>query len=1225
KYFGVASATLLAATPAVTPALMTAANLQVVKADTIQDNITAAFKADNSIVPVSAEDWNQLTSINVSDTPDEFGNDQLNVAYLTVLYNKALEAKSKYITNAVKEVTNANNTDNIGVLRSKIYSLDLNVVTVGTMVNSETSSIKVKQINSDNGGSAGAARWREFVGNAANLDAGEKPFVSESIWSDYDINKEVSDFGKDKLISDLRSVYDKLPVWWFVDTNTAVNDSDPKQNTFVGNKDGVPLKLNAKSKTFTPIPNPNAAKNGYVTVVPNGGVDNITDPENASLSFVGDNLVNLQKYTDTELLNLVPSKNRGANKAGVKFNPIAGQFDVSGGKVTAGPADKGSKVWSVILNSVLNPKDAIYPLKDLTTNGITQSRMIVNGKDPLKNEYITKDEIKNADRISIQFILKDNGQNEYKTPTIWLSRNAKYTVNTAGLANITRLPGDFYSPSFGITGTVNSTGKPMDPSKFFVVPAGTDLAQYTDKDNNVDLNALSLLSKKALGSGALDSDVLDRTALVKPGYSDSNYFYSKFGNYTDAIDVYYIEGDVTSTPTNLRSSQSDAVIAAVNAAKRMLSGAPDNSKLDENGIDELCGEIYNAIKPHLNNEGKAKIPSGTGVPSIATQQIKFGATLGSIELPTIFTFNSGYTVKEYNNKATQWQISVNSNDPRYTGDLYSIVDKLVSGLPSDYFKEVPGNNTVNSNIVSASGLNKVVSNAARTTKVDVPNKYLPQISFEGYENAKFYGNGATINNWFNYDMTASASASNKNPYYPNGGVITTPDSAADSSDKKKEPSSYLAPAAFAANELTADQFKARVNENIQKFMGAKLSNPNTETDSKENGYFKSYVNGANKGDASYAYIKNGAVSAEDVTIDTSKVDVTKPGTYYVTVTYAPLATIKNNVKGGNTNGNVSITDANNKLFLGGKLTDKEFGKNASDSAAATGVEDSSKNTSTDSNLSLFDADQIFANGAPATFKLPVQITDGSSSAAGAPVIAFTNGGENTTIAKGAQFDPYKGIKFFAYPGAPVWDGKDSSLQVKVSGQINTNVEGKYTLTYTVTNKAGKVSKLTRVVTVGSGVEKPTETAFNMSPAYIDYVPGYNVREYANPNDSDWGGKQIKHGTSVSVTAKAVYGDGTTWYKLGDGNWVKAEYVKPGNAAGEAVDAKGVVDVSYVPGYGIAVYKEPGSGEVVYENGNAKRLPHGTSWKSFKKQTVNGITYYNVGGNQWVDGRYVNFH
>ena len=147
-----------------------------------------------------------------------------------------------------------------------------------------------------------------------------------------------------------------------------------------------------------------------------------------------------------------------------------------------------------------------------------------------------------------------------------------------------------------------------------------------------------------------------------------------------------------------------------------------------------------------------------------------------------------------------------------------------------------------------------------------------------------------------------------------------------------------------------------------------------------------------------------------------------------------------------------------------------------------------------------------------------------------------------------------------------------------------------------------------------------EEPFTLNAAKINYVHGYNVKEYNSP-DSLWSYQYIHDDTSVSVTKQAFY-NGEKWYKLNNGYWVKAQYVRPADQDGSE-KIQGIATINYVPGYGIAVYRFPGYGELVMDKKtmNFKRLPHGTSWKVFKRITVNGIVYYNLGGEQWIDGRY----
>lgn len=61
---------------------------------------------------------------------------------------------------------------------------------------------------------------------------------------------------------------------------------------------------------------------------------------------------------------------------------------------------------------------------------------------------------------------------------------------------------------------------------------------------------------------------------------------------------------------------------------------------------------------------------------------------------------------------------------------------------------------------------------------------------------------------------------------------------------------------------------------------------------------------------------------------------------------------------------------------------------------------------------------------------------------------------------------------------------------------------------------------------------------------------------------------------------------------------------------------GVVQVHYVPRYGINLWKDFG------KNWTGRRLAHGSKWKYFKVVKVNRKSWYNLGGSQWIDGSYL---
>ncbi|BDR56836.1 immunoglobulin-like domain-containing protein [Xylocopilactobacillus apis] len=79
-------------------------------------------------------------------------------------------------------------------------------------------------------------------------------------------------------------------------------------------------------------------------------------------------------------------------------------------------------------------------------------------------------------------------------------------------------------------------------------------------------------------------------------------------------------------------------------------------------------------------------------------------------------------------------------------------------------------------------------------------------------------------------------------------------------------------------------------------------------------------------------------------------------------------------------------------------------------------------------------------------------------------------------------------------------------------------------------------------------------------------------------------------------------------------------VLPSNSNDWNVTAnKAIGYINYVPGYGIMVYNAPAG------SSTGVRLNHGTAWKvSQKAVNAKGETFYQVGSNQWINGKYVSF-
>lgn len=78
--------------------------------------------------------------------------------------------------------------------------------------------------------------------------------------------------------------------------------------------------------------------------------------------------------------------------------------------------------------------------------------------------------------------------------------------------------------------------------------------------------------------------------------------------------------------------------------------------------------------------------------------------------------------------------------------------------------------------------------------------------------------------------------------------------------------------------------------------------------------------------------------------------------------------------------------------------------------------------------------------------------------------------EDATVFVGSQFDPMKNVK-----ASDKEDG-DLTAKIKVSGKVDTSRAGRYTLTYSVKDTAGKETKATRLITV-----KANEESSNAKP------------------------------------------------------------------------------------------------------------------------------------------------
>lgn len=138
--------------------------------------------------------------------------------------------------------------------------------------------------------------------------------------------------------------------------------------------------------------------------------------------------------------------------------------------------------------------------------------------------------------------------------------------------------------------------------------------------------------------------------------------------------------------------------------------------------------------------------------------------------------------------------------------------------------------------------------------------------------------------------------------------------------------------------------------------------------------------------------------------------------------------------------------------------------------------------------------------------------------------------------------------------------------------------------------------------------------------------------YSAPSKAAKTSRVLSNG-SAWRTFKAANNDGAAWLNLGGNQWVLTADTNAAKSnssttntnknqnQSSSTDVKstpvnGTLQINYVPGYSIAVWGKPGQDRIA-----GKYLKHGTSWKFYAIATANGHTWYNLGGNQWIDGNY----
>lgn len=102
--------------------------------------------------------------------------------------------------------------------------------------------------------------------------------------------------------------------------------------------------------------------------------------------------------------------------------------------------------------------------------------------------------------------------------------------------------------------------------------------------------------------------------------------------------------------------------------------------------------------------------------------------------------------------------------------------------------------------------------------------------------------------------------------------------------------------------------------------------------------------------------------------------------------------------------------------------------------------------------------------------------------------------------------------------------------------------------------------------------------------------------------------------SAFVVIASKYANGNLYYEISNGKWIMAKYT---TQEAQITAKSGVLTINSKPDYGVAVWRVPGQDQI-----SGKFLKDGSSWRYFRVANVNGQTWYDLGGNQWISAKSV---
>lgn len=272
-----------------------------------------------------------------------------------------------------------------------------------------------------------------------------------------------------------------------------------------------------------------------------------------------------------------------------------------------------------------------------------------------------------------------------------------------------------------------------------------------------------------------------------------------------------------------------------------------------------------------------------------------------------------------------------------------------------------------------------------------------------------------------------------------------------------------------------------------------------------------------------------------------------------------------------------------------------------------------------------------------SFSLPIRINNETTQPDGAPKLNFQPtflinptvkvSKDGYSLTQGIKAEYVAGKQGIMLISVEDWRITSNNGEIKYKTMLNIAKPGVYKIDYEITNPISKqITAFSRTITILENEQSKDENNFTPlpqaelipidKPGFVNYFPNYGIRVYDDYGDEAKAtGDFINTGTQWQILYSAFDIHGTEWFCIGTNQWVKASYIEFDRSKLPPVDFNYNVKIAEKSGARLYL----GYGKLAQFSGRV--LDAGSKWRVLGEVNSAGTYWYNLGANQWVEGKY----